>query len=70
VTGYAAPMENEGGRPRPRTAVLILIVVAVLFVLSGFAGISQGGVQAQAGWWMVAVGLIGLALATVELARR
>jgi uncharacterized membrane protein HdeD (DUF308 family) len=57
-------------RGRPRTAVIFLIVVAVLFVLSGFAGITRGGIQAQAGWWMVAVGLIGLALATVEIARR
>ncbi len=61
-------MTNERGRPR--TAVIILIVVAVLLVLSGFAGIARGGISAQAGWWMVVVGLIGLVLATIELARR
>jgi len=61
-------MTNE--RRRPRTAAIILIVVAVLFVLSGFAGIVQGGVSAQAGWWMVAVGLIGLVLVAIDLARR
>ena len=57
-------------RSRPRTAVLILAVVAVLFVLSGVAGVTQGDVQAQAGWWMVVVGLIGLAIVAIEIVRR
>jgi hypothetical protein len=62
-------MTNEE-RSRPRTAVIVLIVVAVLLVLSGFLSITRGGIAAQAGWWMVAVGLIGLVLVTIELARR
>ena len=57
-------------RGRPRTAVIVLGVLAVLFVLSGVAGITSGGVSAQAGWWMVVVGLIGLALVAIEIARR
>jgi hypothetical protein len=32
--------------------------------------IGLGGVSAQAGWWLVVVGLIGLALVTIELRRR
>jgi membrane protein YdbS with pleckstrin-like domain len=58
------------GRSRPRTAVIVLIIVAVLLLLSGVVGILGGGVQAQAGWWMVAVALIGLVLVAIELARR
>ena len=57
-------------RGRPRIAVIILAVVAALFVLSGVAGITLGGVQAQAGWWFVVAGLISLALVAIELARR
>ena len=57
-------------RGRPRTAVIILAVVAILFLLSGVAGVTQGGVQGQAGWWIVVVGLIGLAIVAIELARR
>jgi putative effector of murein hydrolase LrgA (UPF0299 family) len=55
---------------RPRTAVILLAVIAVLFVLSGIGGITTGGVSAQAGWWLVAVGLIGLLLVAVGLLRR
>lgn len=61
-------MTNERGRPR--IAVIILAVVAALFVVSGVAGITLGGGQAQAGWWFVVVGLVGLALVAIELARR
>ncbi len=57
-------------RGRPRTAVIILAVAAILFVLSGVAGVTQGGVQGQAGWWMVVVGLIGLAIVAMEIVRR
>ena len=59
-----------GPRGRLRTAVIILAVVAILFVLSGVAGVTQGGVQGQAGWWMVVIGLIGIAIVAMELARR
>jgi uncharacterized membrane protein HdeD (DUF308 family) len=58
------------GRSRPRTAVILLVIVAVLFILSGIGGITVGGVSAQAGWWMVAVGFIGLVLVAIEFARR
>jgi hypothetical protein len=57
-------------RGRPRTAVIILAVAAILFVLSGVAGVTQGGVQGQAGWWMVVIGLIGLAIVAMEIVRR
>jgi putative effector of murein hydrolase LrgA (UPF0299 family) len=57
-------------RRRPRTAVFLLAVIAVLFIGSGIGGITVGGVSAQAGWWLLAVGLIGLALVVIELARR
>ena len=47
-----------------------MISVASLVLLSGIAGISVGGVSAQAGWWLVVVGLIGLVLVAIELRRR
>ena len=53
-----------------RIAVIVLIVVAALFVLSGIAGISLGGISAQAGWWLVVVGLVGFVLVAIELRRR
>ena len=61
-------MTND--RRRPRIAVIILAVVAGVFVVSGVLGVTLGGVQAQAGWWFVVIGLIGLALVAMELARR
>jgi uncharacterized membrane protein HdeD (DUF308 family) len=61
---------TTSGRGRPRIAVIVLAALAVLFVLSGVAGITRGDVAAQAGWWMVVVGLIGLAIVAMELARR
>jgi hypothetical protein len=53
-----------------RIAAIAMIAVASLFLLSGVAGISIGGVSAQAGWWLVVVGLIGLVLVAIELRRR
>jgi hypothetical protein len=61
-------MTNQPGLAR--IAAIALIAVAVLFLLSGIAGISLGGVSAQAGWWLVVVGLIGLVLVVIELRRR
>jgi hypothetical protein len=61
-------MTNE--RRRPRLTVIILAVLAGLFVLSGVVGIVRGDGAAQAGWWIVAVGFIGLAVVVIELARR
>jgi len=61
-------MTNQHGLAR--LAALVLIAVAALFLLSGIAGISLGGVSAQAGWWLVVVGLLGLVLVAIELRRR
>ena len=61
-------MTNQHGLAR--IAVIALIALAALFLLSGIAGISLGGVSAQAGWWLVVVGLIGLVLVAIELRRR
>jgi len=52
-----------------RIAAIAMIAVASLLLLSGIAGISIGGVSAQAGWWLVVVGLIGLVLVAIELRR-
>jgi hypothetical protein len=61
-------MTNQDGLAR--IATIGLIALASLFLLSGIAGISLGGVSAQAGWWLVVVGLVGLVLVTIELRRR
>ena len=61
-------MTNQHGLAR--IAVIALIALAALFLLSGIAGISLGGVSAQAGWWLVVVGLIALVLVAIELRRR
>ena len=53
-----------------RIAAIAMVAVASLFLLSGIAGISSGGDSAQAGWWLVVVGLIGLVLVAIELRRR
>jgi len=37
---------------------VMLGLVAGLMVLSGVAGIAQGGTPAQAGWWLVVVGCL------------
>ena len=59
-----------GGRGRPRNAVILLATMAVLFIVSGIGGITMVGVSAQAGWWLVAVGLIFVAIVTMEFLRR
>ena len=61
-------MTNQHGLAR--IAAIVLIAVAALVLLSGIAGISLGGVSAQAGWWLVVVGLVGLVLVAIELRRR
>ena len=53
-----------------RIAVLVLIAVAVVVLLSGVVGIGLGGMPAQAGWWLVVAGLVGLVLVAIELRRR
>ena len=54
---------------RPRIAVILLAAMAVLFIVSGINGIVVGGVSAQAGWWLVVVGVIGLVLIAIDYAR-
>ena len=61
-------MTNQHGLAR--IAAIVLIAVAWLILLSGIVGISLGGISAQAGWWLVVVGLVGLVLVTIELRRR
>jgi hypothetical protein len=61
-------MTNQHGLAR--IAAILLMAIAGLFLLSGVAGISLGGVSAQAGWWLVVVGLVGLVLVAIELRRR
>lgn len=39
-------------------ANIALAIFGPLFVLSGIAGITLGGISAQAGWWLVVVGII------------
>ena len=60
-------MTHEGGRRTQWPSILLIAFAAGLFVLSGIAGISVGGISAQAGWWLVVVGLIGLVLVAIEL---
>ena len=62
------PMTNE--RRRRRAGLYLLAFAAALFVMFGIGGISVGGTSAQAGWWLVVVGLIGLAVVAIEIARR
>lgn len=46
-------------------AKIALAIFGLLFVLSGIGGITLGSTPAQAGWWLVVVGilmgLVGLA---------
>jgi uncharacterized membrane protein HdeD (DUF308 family) len=47
-------------------------MLGLLFVLSGIAGVTLGGTSAQAGWWLVIIGIImGLVgLAALRTRRR
>ena len=47
-----------------QATTIALVIIGILFVQSGVAGISVGGTPAQAGWWLVIVGvvLIGAAI--------
>jgi hypothetical protein len=53
-----------------RIAAIALIAVAMVILFSGLVGIGLGGISAQAGWWLVVVGLVGLVLVTIELRRQ
>lgn len=46
-----------------------LVAVAVLFMLSGLAGIAVGGRSAAAGWWMLVVGGVLLIALILERPR-
>lgn len=35
-----------------------VIVIGLLHIMSGIAGIAFGGTNAQSGWWLVVVGII------------
>jgi hypothetical protein len=61
-------MTNQHGLAR--IAVIVLISVAMVVLVSGLVGIGIGGVSAQAGWWLVVAGLLGLVLVAIELRRR
>ena len=61
-------MTNQHGLAR--IAVIVLIAVATVILLSGLVGIGIGGISAQAGWWLVVAGLIGLVLVAIEIRRR
>ena len=42
---------------RNATAIMLAIGV-VFFLLPGIAGVTVGGPSAQAGWWLIVVGVI------------
>lgn len=63
-------MSEPGPRRPVSLATIALAAIAVLFILSGLAGITVGGISADAGVWLVVVGFIGLVLVAVEIARR
>lgn len=44
-----------------------VIVIGLLHLMSGIGGIAVGGTSAQAGWWLVVVGLLLAGLAWREL---
>ena len=52
-------------RGRRRAGLNLVAALAAFLVMFGIAGISLGGVSAQAGWWLVVVGLIGLVMVTI-----
>lgn len=54
---------------RNETGILLAIGV-LLFLLPGIAGITLGGTSAQAGWWLVVVGVILVGVALVRRARQ
>jgi hypothetical protein len=42
-------------------------IIGLLHLMSGLAGIAVGGASAQAGWWLVVVGLVLAGLAWRDL---
>ena len=47
-----------------------LVVFGLLFVLSGIGGVTLGGTSAQAGWWLLVVGIIMALVGLAALRRR
>ncbi len=44
-----------------------VLIIGLLHLMSGLAGIAVGGASAQAGWWLVVVGLVLAGLAWRDL---
>ncbi len=49
------------------TKMVGVVIIGLLHLMSGLAGIAVGGASAQAGWWLVVVGLVLSGLAWREL---
>ena len=49
------------------TKMVGVVIIGLLHLLSGIAGIAVGGASAQAGWWLVVVGLVLAGLAWRDL---
>lgn len=49
------------------TKMVGVVVIGLLHLMSGTAGIAVGGTSAQAGWWLVVVGLMLTGLAWRDL---
>ena len=47
--------------------MLGIVVIGVLLLMSGITGVAVGGVSAQAGWWLVVVGLLLIGFAWRDL---
>lgn len=56
--------------PRTRPAVVVTAVAACMFVVVGLVAIVFGATSAQAGWWLIAVGILLIAVLAMELNRR
>lgn len=53
-----------------RIARIALAILSAYFLVSGIAGVATGGASASAGWWLIAVGLIGLVITARDLPGR
>ena len=47
-----------------------VVIIGLLHLMSGLAGIAVAGASAQAGWWLVVVGLVLSGLAWRDLHER
>jgi uncharacterized membrane protein HdeD (DUF308 family) len=53
-----------------RISRIALAILSLYFLVSGVAGVVVGGTSAQAGWWLVVVGIIGLVITARDLPGR